>query len=99
MNKEEDSVNHNDGTRQEHSLPQSGPAKKQHIYQSIIELKVSILQTNGLQIRFSREKFEPGLGYESRISRSLAWCQARDLEIRGSNPGSGSNFLLLKSNL
>ena len=26
-----------------------------------------------LQIRFSREKFEPGPGFEPLISRSLAW--------------------------
>ena len=45
----------------------------------------------------AREKFEPGPGFESRTSRSLAQvieCQATDLEIRGSNPGTGSKFSL-----
>ena len=27
-----------------------------------------------LQIRFSTEKYEPGPGFEPRISRSLDWC-------------------------
>ena len=48
-------------------------------------------------IQISRENFEPEPGFESRISRSLAWRsyqqlnwqerQASDMEIRGSNPG------------
>ena len=52
----------------------------------------------------SREKFEPGRGFEPRTSRFLAWRsirivqvverQARGQEVRGSNPRPGSNFSL-----
>ena len=38
----------------------------------------------------SREKFEPGPGFEPLVVER----QARDLEVRGSNPGTDSNFSL-----
>ena len=52
-----------------------------------------------------REKFEPGPRFELRTPCSQAWrntttisqvaeSQARDLEVRDSNPGPGSNFSL-----
>ena len=45
-----------------------------------------------LHYKISREKFEPEPGFEPRTSEFLA--RARNPEVRGSNPGSGSNFSL-----
>ena len=45
-----------------------------------------------LHYKISREKFEPEPGFEprTRIAQVVA-RRARNREVRGSNPGSGSN--------
>ena len=55
--------------------------------------------------RISRKKFEPEPGIEHRTS-NLQICfkriierQARDLEVRGSNSSSGSDFSLKSDNV
>ena len=47
-----------------------------------------------LHYKISREKLEPEPGFEPRTSGFLARLRARNPEVRGSNPGSGSSFSL-----
>ena len=50
-----------------------------------------------LHYKISREKFEPQPGFEPRTSGFQAQVverRARNPEVRGSNPGSGSNISL-----
>ena len=64
----------------------------------LIVNKLIICTLGNLHYRISKEKFEPEPGFESRTSGFLAriaqvverW--ARNPEVRGSNPGSGSIF-------
>ena len=56
----------------------------------LIENKLIICALGNLHYKISREKFEPEPGFEPRTSGFLA----RNPEVRGSNPGSGSNFSL-----
>ena len=66
----------------------------------LIENKLIICALGNFHYKISREKFEPEPGFEPRTSgllarRSTTWAILdRNPEVRGSNPGSGSNFSL-----
>ena len=61
----------------------------------LIENKLIICALGNLYHQISREKFEPEPGFEPRTRiAQVVECWARNPEVRGSNPGSGSNFSL-----
>ena len=57
----------------------------------LIENKLIICTWGNLHYKISREKFEPEPGFEPQVVER----RARNPEVRGSNPGSGSNFSLV----
>ena len=63
----------------------------------LIENKLIICALRNLHYQISREKLEPEPGFEPRTSGFLAQLverRAKNPEVRGSYPGSGSSFSL-----
>ena len=56
----------------------------------LIENKLIICALGNLHYQILREKFEPEPGFEPQVGER----RARNPEVRGSNPGSGSSFSL-----
>ena len=54
----------------------------------------SITDHNALQVASMFQKEGLSVNWQLNQNSSIVEHQARDLEVRGSSPGSGSNFLL-----